>query len=358
MNADRVAALCVARLELSKINVPHEDNPRVLPLRDSPEWKTLRASLEHDYFDPIIWNRRNGKLVSGHVRAPIMIELGFTHADVVVVDYDQATHKARMIAANAHSGNNDETKLEALLAELKGISVDPVLALLESLGEKKADKSPAEARMSYAEKLNEAWRVEFGDLWLIGGHRLFCGDCRDHDNMEKLMCGEKYEVTVVDPPFEFDDLPYLHDPCIVFGQAKHLRMIPPELWRFERVIDKVTAHRSATVQIGHRHAFVAQCGTVKRLPANAETYPSIVTCGERPDHRHQKPLELLIEHLTVWTPQWHTVFDPFLGSGTTMVAAEMMGRRCVGFEISPAFCAVIIDRMTRSFPKIVVERSS
>jgi hypothetical protein len=118
---------------LAEINHSHPKNPRVIPDADSEEVRTLDASLEHDYFDPLIWNKRNRMWVSGHVRAWRMTAIGFTHADVVVVDYDEETHLARMLAANAHSGKNDEDKLDALLASLRDASVDPVLALLSAL---------------------------------------------------------------------------------------------------------------------------------------------------------------------------------------------------------------------------------
>jgi hypothetical protein len=170
------------------------------------------------------------------------------------------------------------------------------------------------------------------------------------------MGGNKWGVAVIDPPFERNDLPHLSDPSIVFGQAKHIRLIPDNLWRFERIIDKVAAHRSATVQIGHRHAFVAQCGTIKKLPDTAETFPSIVVCEDRPDHRHQKSVELLVEHLTVWTPPFEIAFDPFSGSGTTIIACEQLGRKCRAIEISPGYVAVALQRWadaTGKTPKLV-----
>jgi hypothetical protein len=127
---------------LAEINHPHPKNPRVIPDADSEEVRTLDASLEHDYFDPLIWNKRNRMWVSGHVRAWRMTALGFTHADVVVVDYDEETHLARMLAANVHSGKNDEDKLDALLASLRTSEVDPVLAMLAALPES-TDLDPA-----------------------------------------------------------------------------------------------------------------------------------------------------------------------------------------------------------------------
>lgn len=114
------ATLKVERLPLASF-VPHPRNPRAHPEPDSPEWKVLAASLAHDYFDPIVWNVRNGMLVSGHLRTKVLTSLGYTHADAVVVDYDEPTHIARMIAANKSIGENDAPKLAELFGELKGL---------------------------------------------------------------------------------------------------------------------------------------------------------------------------------------------------------------------------------------------
>lgn len=124
---------------LAEIDHAHPKNPRVIPDAASDEIKTLDASLEHDYFDPLIWNKRNRMWVSGHVRAWRMQILGYTHADIVVVDYDEETHLARMLAANSHSGRNDEDKLNRLIDELRTAEIDPVLALLNAMPEPEFD---------------------------------------------------------------------------------------------------------------------------------------------------------------------------------------------------------------------------
>lgn len=129
----KTASLVMERKLLASINHPHPDNPRKMPRKGSPKREALKASLAHDYFDPLIWNSINGKWVSGHVRAELMEEMGFTHVDVIVVDYDEPTHKARMLAANAHAGKDDASKLDALLASLEQSATDPVLAMLASL---------------------------------------------------------------------------------------------------------------------------------------------------------------------------------------------------------------------------------
>jgi len=187
-----------------------------------------------------------------------------------------------------------------------------------------------------------------GEVYLLGAHRLMCGDSTHPGDRARLLDPlARADVAVLDPPYDMAERLWtrlIQDPCILFGQAKHLRAVPDAMWRFERVIDKVTAHRSATVQIGHRHAFVAQVGTEKTLPTVPDTFPSVISCPDRPDHPHEKPVEILVEHLTHWTPPWTSVVDWFAGSGSTLVAAARMGRSALLMERSPAYCDVIRRR--------------
>ena len=117
------ATLTIERLPLGKLK-PHPRNPRLHPDPDTPAWDALKRSLASDYFDPIVWNKRNGKLVSGHLRVKVMRAEGYTHADTVVKDYPEEMHLARMIAANKSVGENDMPALKDLLIELDTGAVD------------------------------------------------------------------------------------------------------------------------------------------------------------------------------------------------------------------------------------------
>lgn len=123
---EKTAFLDVKRMALADL----EDHPRNEEVRKHPEpgtprWETLKASLRHDYFDPMVWNVRNGKLVSGHLRKKVMMQEGlYTHAMVVVVDYDEPTHLARLLAANKSMGATDLQGQATFLAELKDIGED------------------------------------------------------------------------------------------------------------------------------------------------------------------------------------------------------------------------------------------
>lgn len=129
-NVAHIARLTLRRLKLALLR-PHPRNPRQHPQPGSPEWETLKASLTHDYFDPLVVNVRaplDLVLVSGHLRHKLLIALGFTDADCVVVEYDEPTHLARMLAANNLLGDNIEVDVRSILSDLKDGEVDLSLA--------------------------------------------------------------------------------------------------------------------------------------------------------------------------------------------------------------------------------------
>jgi hypothetical protein len=120
ISALKSASITVQNMELKQL-VPHPKNPRIHPKKGSAEYEALRKSLEKDYFDPIVWNKSNGMLVSGHFRTKVLTDEGYTHADVVVKEYDEQTHLARMLAANKGQGKDDIAALKNLL---KGMDAD------------------------------------------------------------------------------------------------------------------------------------------------------------------------------------------------------------------------------------------
>lgn len=188
---------------------PHPENPRKHPKVGSPKWEALKQSLQHDYFDPIVVNRRNGILVSGHMRREVLISLGESLARVVVKDYDEATHRARMIAANTLIGEWEETMLAKLAGELEqagveagllGLTEKELMAMLPA--PETVDDSELEAELlTKAEQLQEKWKVAEGELYQIGAHRLLCGRCESPDNWQRLLGDGQADMLWCDPPY-------------------------------------------------------------------------------------------------------------------------------------------------------------
>jgi DNA modification methylase len=207
----KIASLTLRRVPIGEL-LPHPRNPRKHPLPGSAKWQVLVKSLAHDYFDPLVWNERNGFLVSGHFRRAVFEAEGYEAADVSVVDYDEETHLARMVAANRLLGEFEEELLAAIAGDLDEAGIDAALAgytpdRLAALVEPPAiddDSDTVDELLSAADRLQEQWQVQPGNIFQIGGHRLLCGDCTDPANWKLLLEGSLADMVWTDPPYNVD----------------------------------------------------------------------------------------------------------------------------------------------------------
>lgn len=130
-----VASLEVRRLPIDELR-PHPRNTEIRkhPEKGSARWNVLAESIRHDYFDPVVFNLRNGFLVSGHLRTKVLADLGYSHVDAIIKSYDEPTHLARMMAANRLIGEDDVEGQKALLIDLRSVEgFDFALAGLTTL---------------------------------------------------------------------------------------------------------------------------------------------------------------------------------------------------------------------------------
>ena len=178
---------------------PRNEEIRKHPNEGTPEWKALHASLEDDYFDPLVWNSRNGKLVSGHLRKKVMTSMGVSSADVVVVDYPEDKHLARMIAANQPVGQDNLPGLADVLAEfneaedfdiqLTGMSLGSAEDIISGISggggegseEEEQENASGDTRslpdsvmQVITEKIQPDVEVALGEVWELGEHTLYC----------------------------------------------------------------------------------------------------------------------------------------------------------------------------------------
>jgi DNA modification methylase len=244
----------------------------------------------------------------------------------------------------------------------------------------------AEPETDRAAELLEKWGVQPGDLWQIGEHRLICGDCTDAATVARVMGGEKAGACVTDSPYginregiENDDpegLRGLFDGCLAVVPITDGVIINFQSPRLYPVwVDAIR-------QAGHEHqralwfydetdvtfpwrgwlmcsqiAIVSSIGKPEWSKDNYHHDCYIVkTAGKQDDsggHTTAKPLDIiqdLVAHTT------GDVYEPFSGSGTTLVACENLGRRCRAVEISPAYVAVALERMATAFPHLAIVR--
>ena len=228
-----------------------------------------------------------------------------------------------------------------------------------------------------------------GDLWLLGEHRVLCGDATDREDVERLLEGTRPRLMVTDPPYgvdytggvgndsdlwvqpererlEGDDSADLYIPAMVVAAEVLDPSAAVYLWHadihadtaissariagFEPraviVWNKGNAHYGAFMAHylqKHEPCLYAVRGSAHFVGAsNEKTVWDIDQPSRNEHHPTQKPVEVMAR--AIRNHDAPEVMDPFLGSGTTLIAAHQLGRRCYGIEISPAYCDVIVRR--------------
>ena len=189
---------------------PAEYNPRKRLTPDDPEYQELRRSLETlDYSDPIVINA-DGTIIKGHQRCYIMMDMGRTEAEVVVLDIpDKQKEKALNIALNKITGRWDEEKLKDVLIslDLEGYDFSVTGFQRQDLEDLiQLTDIPAEATDDGYDPDAEAAQIQEpesqpGDIWQLGRHRLMCGDSTIPEDTSRLIDGKKLDLVITDPPY-------------------------------------------------------------------------------------------------------------------------------------------------------------
>ena len=205
----KAAAIKQERKRIDELN-PAVYNPRKRLSPGDDEYESLKRSIEvFGYCDPIIINA-DGTVIGGHQRLNVLVDLGYTEVDVAVVNLDKNDEKALNIALNKIAGEWDNEKLSNLLLELDvegyflentGFSKDELASIFadadgEFVDMEKADEDVPEPPYEPVTKT--------GDIWLLGKHRLICGDSTKNATYERLMGEERAQLIVTDPPYNVD----------------------------------------------------------------------------------------------------------------------------------------------------------
>jgi len=184
---------------------PAAYNPRKDLQPGDPEYEKLKRSMqEFGYVEPIVWNERTGNIVGGHQRYKILLDMGMQEIDCVVVDLDETKEKALNIALNKIQGDWDMPKLKDILQELDtgefdieltGFGMDEIEELMTQF------HMPDEIVEDEVPEPPEEPITKPGDLWILGRHRLLCGDATKKEDVERLMDGKKADMVFTDPPY-------------------------------------------------------------------------------------------------------------------------------------------------------------
>jgi hypothetical protein len=200
--------MIIQKIDINKIN-PAQYNPRLdLKPGDSEYEKIKRSISEFDLVEPLVWNRRTGNLVGGHQRLKVLKEKGLESVEVSVVDLAPSKEKALNVALNKVQGDWDLPKLKDLLTELDtgefdieitGFDDKEIEKLMLQFYEPQVDEKD-----DIVPEVPEEPVTKPGDLYILGDHRLLCGDATSIEDVERLMDRQVSDMVFTDPPYNIN----------------------------------------------------------------------------------------------------------------------------------------------------------
>lgn len=354
-------------------------NPR--KITDEAMGRLTKSLAEFGNIQPITWNVRTGNVVGGHQRLKVYKAMGKTEVEVWAVDLDEQKEKAANIALNKLSGEFDMPMLKDILEEIDtgdldmeitGFGMDEIALMMEDAHPEVTEDEVPEVPVDAITKP--------GDLWILGEHRVLCGDSTKAEDVARLMNGEKADMVFTDPPYGmflnadyskminkdgvagkkhsniigdhkqyepshiFRDFDYV-DEIIIFGADYFAEFILNKNQGSWLVWDKRVEEKYDKV-IGSAFELAWSKKKRKREILRYE-YSSWgarmegATESGKP-HPTMKPVAMLSNIIN--KTDSNIIVDLFLGSGSIMIASHNLNRKCYGMEISPNYCDVIVKR--------------
>lgn len=390
-NGKRPTTQFVPQFDMAKLN-PNPNNPRIMLPQ---EMDKLRRSLEKfGFVDPIIVRAEDNTIIGGHQRVeaakaegwtepiPVMLVKGLTDEEAVLLS----------LALNKISGQFDESLLTDLFTQLdiemadvlefdmtlSGFSEDEIQSLFDEPSDTiTEDEVPEVAKKAISKT---------GDLWLLGNHRLLCGDSTKAEDVERVMGGECIAALLTDPPYGIDvvgkngkigadGLAKTNTYAAVIGDSgpfdpSHLIGAAPVvvLWGANNYANRLPDSTGWIVwdkregMASNMFADVELAWTNQHRPARmfSHRWSGMIKKGESGKRCHptQKPIALMVWLIEEYTTEG-IVGDWYCGSGTTIIAAEQLNRKCYAIEIEPLYVDVAVKRWENlTGEKAVLERKA
>jgi DNA modification methylase len=388
-------------LEFIKLKIDQlvhaEYNPRKDLKAGDPEFEKIKNSIENfGYCEPIIVNQ-DYTIVGGHQRAKVLKSLGYDEVDCVIIDIDKTKEKALNIALNKITGEWDFDALAGLLEELKADDYNIELTgfdfseMEKMIDELHKDDESEEDEFDVDGALPENPITRKGDIWLLGKHRLMCGDSCDEEDVAKLMDGKKADMVFTDPPWNVNygasDHPSWKSRTIMndsmstedfkkfmdsvfkcmskyskLGCMTYVVMSAQEWGNLMLTLTENNYHWSSTIiwnkdrlvlsrkdlHTKYEPIFYGWLEGAPRLHPLTDRTQSDVWDIPRPsrsdEHPTMKTIELVVRAIKNSSNMKDLVLDLFGGSGTTLIASTETDRACNMMELDPKYADVIVNR--------------
>jgi DNA modification methylase len=376
--------MTIIKTKISEVKL-NPNNPRLIKddkfkklvqsIKDFPEMLDIR---------PIVVNQ-DMIILGGNMRFKACKEAGLKEVPIIVADNLTEEQQREFLIKDNTSGGEwdfemlanewDNEQLEEWGLDIPLFETDEVLEAEED----DFDGTPPEEPITV-----------LGDLYEIGEHRLLCGDSTDSDQVAKLMNGEKADMVFTDPPYGIkvvksemvganfgvakkgkyseviaDDTTEtakeFYDTCISLGMNDFI------IWGGNYFTDFLPFsdgwliwNKRAGTDIRNTFADgeMAWCSFHTPIRIYDQLWNGMIREGEKDKRVHptQKPIRMLSEVITDHI-KGDLIFDGFLGSGSIMVASHQLKRKCYGMELDPKYCDVIIKRMIKLDPSLIIKRN-
>jgi DNA modification methylase len=402
------------RVELIPVNqlTPYKGNARI---HSRKQVRQIADSIQRFGFNNPVLVDDSGDIIAGHGRVEAAKFLGLAEVPTLRLSHLSETEKRAYILADNRLAEEAGWDREILAIELQGLidldfdvevtgfDMGKIDIILEDADEAKREASGPEDELP--DPLAGPAVSRPGDLWVLGKHRLVCGNALDDADYELLLNGEKAEFVFTDPPFNvpvdghvcgrgrirhrefamasgemspqaFTDFlkgafrhlvahtedGSIHEICMDWRHMTEMMAAGGEVYSELKnlcVWSKTNAGMGSLYRSQHELIFVWKAGTGPHINSvelgrhgrnrsNVWQYPGISRRAGRLEelamHPTVKPVALVADAIKDCSRRNDIVLDPFVGSGTTVIAAERAGRRARGIEIDPAYVDVAIRR--------------
>ena len=343
--------------------IPYENNPRI---NDDAVAGVVESIKQCGELDPIEVDENN-VILSGHTRLRAYGQLEYKQVSVLKITGLTEPQKRKYRLLTNKTGEVAAWDFDKLGLELEGLDFDGFdfgfdvdLPILEEDAQKEVVED------DYDEEQPVEPKAKLGDLWILGSHRLICGDSTDPAVIDRLMDGVKADCVFTDPPYGigidgqkeskcanpkhnrkahefrgwdntrpdksvFDYILSLNIPSVIFGGNYFADMLPATRgWIYwSKGQDGLTMSDGELAWTNVDKPL--RCVTVNRANLGKTVHPT------------QKPLKV-VEFCLDYAGEGKVVLDLFGGSGSTLIACEQLNRKCYMCELDPHYCSVILQR--------------
>jgi len=374
-------------------------NPRVDVRENKKLYEQLSKSIDaFGYVSPVIWNKRTGNVVGGNQRLAVLQDKGIKEIDVVEVNLPLKKEKSLNVALNKITGLWDDKKLASLLQEIKeedldvltGFDVDEIDQLMIETGLITPELEKTD--VNFLIDADSKYKIKPGEIFQLGNHRLMCGDSTKKDDVKSCVYVNLIDLVITDPPYNVN-YSSKNDLLNLYGKGNAVQtplkndfsteqeyLKFTELWMNntlnvlndynsiyvfgnyesliqhyfieEVIVSNMLVWAKNSIVLGRmdykcQHEFILY-GWKKHHKWYGKNNASTVLEFNKPLsnklHPTMKPIELLQVLINNSSKPKMNIFDPFGGSGSTLIACEQTNRFCYMMEIDPHYCSVIIER--------------